>query len=177
MNKKELYNKILQLDGLTNEEKSELLGLLRKQKKYGLVWEDKPEDVEERLRDELPVLVEDTSKALISTETDAPNHILIEGDNLEALTTLAYTHEGKIDVIYIDPPYNTGNKDFVYNDKFVDKEDSYRHSKWLSFMSKRLRIAKQLLSDKGMIFISIDDNEQAQLKLLCNDLFGRFSME
>ena len=172
MNKKELYNKILQLDGLTNEEKSELLGLLRKQKKYGLVWEDKPEDVEERLRDELPVLVEDTSKALISTETDAPNHILIEGDNLEALTTLAYTHEGKIDVIYIDPPYNTGNKDFVYNDKFVDKEDSYRHSKWLSFMSKRLRIAKQLLSDKGMIFISIDDNEQAQLKLLCNDLFG-----
>ena len=172
MNKKELYNKILQLDGLTNEEKSELLGLLRKQKKYGLVWEDKPEDVEERLRDELPVLVEDTSKALISTETDEPNHILIEGDNLEALTTLAYTHEGKIDVIYIDPPYNTGNKDFVYNDKFVDKEDSYRHSKWLSFMSKRLRIAKQLLSDKGMIFISIDDNEQAQLKLLCNDLFG-----
>ena len=172
MNKKELYNKILRLDGLTNEEKSELLGLLRKQKKYGLVWEDKPEDVEERLRKELPVLVEDTSKAIISTETDAPNHILIEGDNLEALTTLAYTHEGKIDVIYIDPPYNTGNKDFVYNDKFVDKEDSYRHSKWLSFMSKRLRIAKQLLSDKGVIFISIDDNEQAQLKLLCDEIFG-----
>lgn len=102
MNKKELYNKILQLDGLTNEEKSELLGLLRKQKKYGLVWEDKPEDVEERLREELPVLVEDTAKALISTEADAPNHILIEGDNLEALTALTYTHEGKIDVIYID---------------------------------------------------------------------------
>ncbi len=174
MNKKELYNKILQLDGLTNEEKSELLGLLRKQKKYGLVWEDKPEDVEERLREELPVLVEDTAKALISTEADAPNHILIEGDNLEALTALTYTHEGKIDVIYIDPPYNTGNNDFVYNDKFVDKEDSYRHSKWLSFMAKRLRIAKQLLSDKGVIFISIDDNEQAQLKMLCDDsnLFG-----
>lgn len=160
MNKKELYNKILQLDGLTNEEKSELLGLLRKQKKYGLVWEDKPENVEERLREEHPVLVEDTSKAIISTEADVPNHILIEGDNLEALTALAYTHEGKIDVIYIDPPYNTGNKDFIYNDSFVDKEDSYRHSKWLSFMSKRLRIAKQLLSDKGVIFISIDDNEQ-----------------
>ena len=174
MNKKKLYTKILQLDGLTNEEKSELLGLLRKQKKYGLVWEDKPENVEERLREELPVLVEDTSKAIISPEADAPNHILIEGDNLEALTALAYTHEGKIDVIYIDPPYNTGNKDFVYNDKFIDKEDSYRHSKWLSFMAKRLRIAKQLLSDKGVIFISIDDNEQAQLKLLCDnpDLFG-----
>ena len=172
MNKKELYNKILQLDGLTNEEKSELLGLLRKQKKYGLVWEDKPEDVEERLREELPVLVEDISKAIISTEADAPNHILIEGDNLETLTALAYTHEGKIDVIYIDPPYNTGNNDFVYNDKFVDKEDSYRHSKWLSFMAKRLCIAKQLLSDKGVIFISIDDNEQAHLKLLCDEIFG-----
>lgn len=172
MNKKELYDKILQFDGLTNEEKSELLGLLRKQKKYGLVWEDKPEAVEERLREELPVLLEDISKAIISTETNTPNHILIEGDNLEALTALAYTHEGKIDVIYIDPPYNTGNKDFVYNDKFVDKEDSYRRSKWLSFMSKRLRIAKQLLSDKGVIFISIDDNEQAQLKLLCDEIFG-----
>ena len=172
MNKKELYNKILQLDGLTNEQKSELLGLLRKQKKYGLVWEDKPEDVEERLREELPVLVEDASRAIISTEVDAPNQILIEGDNPEALTALAYTHEGKIDVIYIDPPYNTGNNDFVYNDRFVDKEDSYRHSKWLSFMNKRLRIAKQLLSDKGVIFISIDDNEQAQLKLLCDEILG-----
>lgn len=172
MNKKELCNKILQLDGLTAEEKSELLGLLRKQKKYGLVWEDKPETVEERLRKELPILVEDTDKAIISEDADAPNHILIEGDNLEALTALAYTHEGKIDVIYIDPPYNTGNKDFVYNDSFVDKEDSYRHSKWLSFMNKRLRIAKQLLSDRGVIFISIDDNEQAQLKLLCDEIFG-----
>ena len=138
MNRNELANKIRGIDGLTNDEKSALIELLRKQKKYGLVWEDKPEDVEERLRDELPVLIEDTGNAIISEDADAPNHILIEGDNLEALTALAYTHEGKIDVIYIDPPYNTGNKDFVYNDRFVDKEDSYRHSKWLSFMSKRL---------------------------------------
>ena len=172
MNRNELANKIRGIDGLTNDEKSALIELLRKQKKYGLVWEDKPEDVEERLREELPVLIEDTGKAIISEDACAPNHILIEGDNLEALTALAYTHEGKIDVIYIDPPYNTGNKDFVYNDQFVDKEDSYRHSKWLSFMSKRLRIAKRLLSDKGVIFISIDDNEQAQLKLLCDEVFG-----
>lgn len=89
-----------------------------------------------------------------------------------SLSTLAYTHEGKIDVIYIDPPYNTGNKDFVYNDSFVDSEDSYRHSKWLSFMSKRLKIAKKLLSERGVIFISIDDNEQAALKLLCDEIFG-----
>ena len=172
MNKNELANKIRGIDGLTNDEKSALIELLRKQKKYGLLWEDKPEDVEERLREELPVLIEDTGKAIISEDAGAPNHILIEGDNLEALTALAYTHEGRIDVIYIDPPYNTGNKDFVYNDQFVDKEDSYRHSKWLSFMSKRLRIAKRLLSDKGVIFISIDDNEQAQLKLLCDEVFG-----
>lgn len=85
---------------------------------------------------------------------------------------MAYTHEGKIDIIYIDPPYNTGNKDFIYNDSYVDKEDSYRHSKWLSFMSRRLKIAKKLLSDRGVIFISIDDNEQAQLKLLCDETFG-----
>lgn len=173
MNKNELANKIRGIDGLTNDEKSALIELLRKQKKYGLVWEDKPEDVEERLREELPVLIEDTGKAIVSEDTDAPNHILIEGDNLEALTALAYTHEGQIDVIYIDPPYNTGNKDFVYNDQFVDKEDNYRHSKWLSFMSKRLRIAKRLLSDKGVIFISIDDNEQAQLKLLCDEVFNQ----
>lgn len=136
-----------------------------------MVWEDKPEVVEERLRDELPILTEVPERTIISEDKDAPNHILIEGDNLEALATLAYTHEGKIDIIYIDPPYNTGNNDFIYNDSYVDKEDSYRHSKWLSFMSRRLRIAKKLLSDYGVIFISIDDNEQADLKILCDSIF------
>lgn len=159
------------MDALTVEEKSAIIDLL-KQKKYGLVWENKPEDVEERLRAELPVLKEVKDKALLDGGDYAPNHILIEGDNLEALTALTYTHENSVDVIYIDPPYNTGNKDFVYNDSFVDSEDGYRHSKWLSFMDKRLRIAKRLLSDRGVIFISIDDNEQANLKLLCDDVFG-----
>lgn len=172
INKAELIGKLQTLEGLTNEERSNLIGLLRQHKKYGLVWEDKPEDVEERLREELPILREVKDKAILSDVPDAPNHILIEGDNLEVLTALSYTHEGKIDVIYIDPPYNTGNKDFVYNDSFVDSEDSYRHSKWLSFMNKRLKIAKKLLSDKGVIFISIDDNEQAQLKLLCHEIWG-----
>lgn len=172
IDKAELISKLQTLEGLTIEERSNLIGLLRQQKKYGLVWEDKPEDVEERLRESLPVLREVKGKEILSDVPDAPNHILIEGDNLEALTALSYTHEGKIDVIYIDPPYNTGNKDFVYNDSFVDTEDSYRHSKWLSFMNKRLKIAKKLLSDRGVIFISIDDNEQAQLKLLCDSIFG-----
>ena len=172
IDKSELISKLQTLEGLSNDERSSLIGLLREHKKYGLVWEDKPEDVEERLREELPVLREVKDKDILSDSADAPNHILIEGDNLEALTALSYTHEGKIDVIYIDPPYNTGNKDFVYNDSFVDTEDGYRHSKWLSFMNKRLNIAKKLLSDKGVIFISIDDNEQANLKLLCDEVFG-----
>lgn len=172
INKQELIGKIHGIEGLSNDEKSALIELLRTHKKYGLVWEDKPENVEERLREELPVLTEVKERAIISEDPDAPNHILIEGDNLEALTALSYTHAGKIDVIYIDPPYNTGNKDFVYNDAFVDKEDSFRHSKWLSFVSKRLAIAKRLLSPSGVIFISIDDNEQAQLKLLCDEIFG-----
>lgn len=172
MDKTALKNKIRALEGLTNDEKSALIELLNRQKKYGLVWEEKPEEAEERLRDELPVLNEVKERFVPSDAPDAPNHILIEGDNLEALTALTYTHAGKVDVIYIDPPYNTGNKDFVYNDSFVDSEDAFRHSKWLSFMNKRLKIAKGLLSDKGAIFISIDDNEQAQLKLLCDEVFG-----
>lgn len=175
MNKIDLARNIQALDGLSNEEKTALLELIRGHKKYGLVWEDKPEDIEERLRADLPVLVErndDKVHPIISDNPDAPNHLIIEGDNLAALTELSYTHAGKIDVIYIDPPYNTGNKDFIYNDSYVDKEDSYRHSKWLSFLAKRLRIAKNLLSEKGVIFISIDDNEQANLKLLCDEIFG-----
>ena len=169
-----LIDRINTLEGLTDDERSALLGLLREHKTYGLVWEDKPEEMEERLRNELPVLVEVKDRALTDAGPYAPNHILIEGDNLEALTTLAYTHEGKIDVIYIDPPYNTGNKDFIYNDSYVDSEDGYRHSKWLSFMSRRLRIAKKLLSDRGVIFISIDDNELHNLISMCDsqDFFG-----
>ena len=170
MNKQDLISKIKQLEGISQDERAYLINLVNTKKKYGLVWEDKPEDVEEQLRDNLPVLKEVKDKAIINGE-DNPNHILIEGDNLHALTALTFTHEGAIDVIYIDPPYNTGNKDFKYNDTFVDKEDSYRHSKWLSFMDKRLRIAKRLLSEKGIIFISIDDYEQATLKLLCDEIF------
>lgn len=172
MNKYELAKKINELEGLTNDEKSELIKLLRSQKKYGLVWDDKPEDAEQRMVSEQPVLVEVPERAILSDDAEAPNHILIEGDNLEALTALSYTHTGKIDVIYIDPPYNTGNKDFSYNDTFIDRENGYRHSMWLSFMDKRLEISKNLLSSRGTIFISIDDNELSQLKLLCDEIFG-----
>lgn len=170
MNKTDLIQKVKALDGLSQDERAYLINLVNTKKKYGLVWEDKPEDVEEQLRENLPVLKEAKDKAIVNGE-DYPNHILIEGDNLHALTALSFTHEGNIDVIYIDPPYNTGNNDFKYNDNYVDKEDSFRHSKWLSFMHKRLEIAKRLMSKHGVIFISIDDNEVNQLKLLCDEVF------
>ena len=170
MKKTDLIHKLEQLQGISDEERAYLINLVNTKKKYGLVWEDKPEDVEEQLRENLPVLKEVKERAIINGE-EYPNHILIEGDNLHALTALTFTHEGKIDVIYIDPPYNTGNKDFKYNDTFVDKEDSYRHSKWLSFMHKRLEIGKRLLRNNGVIFINIDDNEAAQLKILCDEIF------
>lgn len=175
MNKKDILDKLKSLDGLNNDERAYLVNLVKTKKKYGLVWEDKPEKVEEQLRTKLPILKEVKERAIINdTETEKhPNHILIEGDNLHALTALTFTHENKIDIIYIDPPYNTGKKyEFKYNDKYVNKDDDFRHSRWLSFISKRLKIAKKLLQDDGLILISIDDNELAQLKLLGNEVFG-----
>lgn len=141
-------------------------------KRYGLVWEEHAELVEEEMKSKIPVFVEDESKKIKGNPASEDYHFLLEGDNLHSLHLLEKTHASKIDVIYIDPPYNTGNKDFIYNDKIVDKNDGYSHSKWLSFMSKRLEIAQNLLSETGVIFISIDDNEQAQLKLLCDEVFG-----
>jgi len=156
----------------TKDELIKELQLLKKQKKYGLVWENHVEEVVERCKTEAPILVAKKDKQIKDTDKNKPTNILIEGDNYHALQVLNYTHKDKIDVIYIDPPYNTGNKDFVYNDSYVDKEDNFRHSKWLSFTEKRLILAKKLLKKDGVIFISIDDNEQAQLKLLCNGIFG-----
>lgn len=140
-------------------------------KKYGLIWEEHEERVDKELETQIPTFEEVKGKEIISNHDDKFN-FLLEGDNLHSLYLLKKTHKGKIDVIYIDPPYNTGNKDFMYNDCHIDSEDSYKHSKWLSFMKRRLEIANELLSDKGTIFISIDDNEFAQLKLLCDDIFG-----
>lgn len=146
---------------------------LKKKKKYGLVWDEEknPEEVVEVCKEKLPVLKEVKSKE-ITTDKNKSINLLIEGDNYHALSVLNYTHKGKVDVIYIDPPYNTGNKDFKYNDHYVDREDGYRHSKWLNFMEKRLQLAKNLLKKTGVIFISIDDNEGSQLKLLCDKIFG-----
>lgn len=161
-------------DNWSKEELIREIQKLEKRKKYGIVWEEEkePEKVVLACREKLPVLVEEKNKEIMVDES-GPINILIEGDNYHALSVLNYTHKGIVDVIYIDPPYNRGTGDnFVYNDKIVDMEDSFRHSKWLSFMYKRLKLAKNLLSNRGMLFISIDDTEVAQLKLLCDEIFG-----
>ena len=144
---------------------------LTRRKKFGLVWEESAEDIALELHENLPVVEHIKSKGFRLGESD-PANLLIEGDNLNTLHVLGYTHQSAIDLIYIDPPYNTGLKDFRYNDHWVRPDDSYKHSKWLSFISKRLLLARNLLSDAGAIFISIDNNEQAQLKLLGDEVFG-----
>ena len=140
-------------------------------KKYGLIWEEHEERVDKELENQIPAFEEIKDKEIVSNPNEKFN-FLLEGDNLHSLYLLEKTHKGLIDVIYIDPPYNTGHKDFMYSDMIVDSSDGYRHSKWLSFMFKRLNMAKELLKNNGVIFISIDDNEFGQLKLLCDEIFG-----
>lgn len=157
-------NLLQYLDELTQDVKG---------KKYGLVFEQHREKIDETLAANTPVLTEEKD---LFIDNGGEMNFLIEGDNLAALKLLEKTHKGKIDVIYIDPPYNTGNEDFFYEDDYVDVSDVFRHSKWLSFMEKRLKIAKNLLSKDGCILVSIDKNEGFQLKILLDEIFGEESM-
>jgi len=144
---------------------------LKNKKKYGLVWEEKPEEVVEMCKKKLPVLKDDKDKEII-TDKEKPINLLIEGDNYHALSVLNYTHNKKIDVIYIDPPYNTGAKDWKYNNDYVDINDAWRHSKWLNMMANRLQLAKNLLREDGVLICAIDDNEFYRLGLLLEDIFN-----
>jgi len=150
---------------------NELTAELNAAKKYGLVWdrESVPEDVVQKCKTYIPVL--DSKKELIVLN-GGNNNLLIEGDNFHSLTSLSFVMRDQVDIIYIDPPYNTGNEDYSYNDKFVNRDDGFRHSKWLNGIEKRLKLARELLKDSGVIFISIDDNEFFNLKLLCDQIFG-----
>lgn len=158
------------LEEYSKEELIEAIKHLKKRKKFGLVWESKPENVVEQCRTELPVLEQDETLAL-SKVKNAPTNLIIEGDNYHALSVLNYTHSGKVDVIYIDPPYNTGAKDWKYNNRYVDSNDTYRHSKWLNMMRNRLILAKSLLTKTGVMIVTIDDYEAATLGLLLDELF------
>ena len=127
-------------------------------KKYGLVWEEHEEEVDVKMRTHIPVFTENTEKEIVGNPESEQFNFLLEGDNLHSLKLLKKTHKGIVDVIYIDPPYNTGNS-FRYNDSIVGDEDAYKHSKWLSFMSERLKIAHTILKKDGIIFISVNDFE------------------
>lgn len=154
-------------------DKSRLVAELKRlssRKKYGLVWEEKPEAVVEQCKSQLPVLEEVTDR-ILEIDASLPTNFIIEGDNYHALSVLNYTHAGKIDVIYIDPPYNTGAKDWKYNNDYVDANDTYRHSKWLSMMHSRLLLAKKLLKEDGALICAIDENEQAHLGVMLEEIF------
>lgn len=141
------------------------------EKKYGLVWEEHSEEVDELLEENIPVLIADPERRLCKDET-LPWNFIIEGDNLQALYLLEKTHKGKVDCIYIDPPYNTGAKDWKYNNDYVDGNDVYRHSKWLSMMKNRLMLAKHLLNpNNSVLIVSIDENEYNHLGVLLGELF------
>lgn len=148
-----------------------------KTKKLGLVWdsEREPEQIVLDCENNLPILKRLKSKEVRTN--DCEDNILIEGDNYHALTVLNYTHKEKVDVIYIDPPYNTGNKSWKYNNNYVEKDDGYRHSKWLNMMQKRLNIAKKLLKKDGCLICAIDENEHATLGLLLKKIFKSYKID
>jgi adenine-specific DNA-methyltransferase len=159
-------------DNYEQYSKEELLRLLRerdRKPKFGLVWERNEIEHDKSLNDDFVALDLDPG---LSCGAAPYENLIIEGDNFDALRYLRMTHAGRVNCIYIDPPYNTGNSDFIYNDRFVDKDDSYRHSKWLEFMYRRLTLAKDLLAEDGVIFVSIDDNEMLHLGMLMDQVFG-----
>lgn len=140
-------------------------------KKYGLVWEQHEEAVDVQMRDNIPVFTECKDNEII-TDAGGTYNFLLEGDNLHSLRLLEKTHAGRVDLIYIDPPYNTQNKEFIYDDQKIDSTDGFQHSKWISFMYERLLIARNLLSETGVLAISIGHQEVNNLMLLCQELFA-----
>ncbi len=139
-------------------------------KKYGLLWEEHEEAVEVKMQESIPVFTEDATREMHLI--DGPFNFILEGDNLHSLHLLEKTCKESVDCIYIDPPYNTGSHDWKYNNDYVDKVDSFRHSKWLSMMNARLQIAKKLLKDDGVLICAIDENELGTTLLLLDDVFG-----
>jgi len=139
-----------------------------------LNWDNIPEDNAVLLKDFVPI-IDTEARDEVVTQNDllaaAATHKLVKGDNLHALIALLPEYKGTVDFIYIDPPYNTGNS-FIYNDKFVAKDDRFKHSSWLSFMSRRLELAWQFLKPTGIIMVAIDDKEQAYLKVLMDRMYG-----
>lgn len=152
------------------EKVNKLTEQLSKNDKLGLVFERQTEDAILNRKLNVPVIIENKVKHVANGGND---NLLLIGDNFDSLTNLLQTHRGRVNVIEIDPPYNTGNKDFWYHDDYVNNEDTFRHSKWLSFMEPRLSMAKNLLSDDGIVVVHIDYNEFAELKMLMDRVYGQ----
>ncbi|MDE2232602.1 MAG: site-specific DNA-methyltransferase [Patescibacteria group bacterium] len=163
---------------LSKEDLVKIVEKLESRKKYGLIWDEEKvkEQFEKDAQNALPVLKEIKGKEIVDKDQSKPINILIEGDNYHALSVLNFTHQGKIDVIYIDPPYNTGSTDWKYNNDYVDSNDTYRHSKWLSMMSKRLRLARRLLTEDGVLICAIDENELSRLGMLLEEVFEGYEI-
>jgi len=168
-NEKDLLKKISELEAELKKTK--------KQKKYGLVYEDKPEQIVEDCKRNVPILrLKENRKGVdpvVITDATKEENILIEGDNYHALTVLNYTHKSKFKIIYADPPYNTGNRSWRYNNNYVEKDDAFRHSKWASYIGNRLKLTRDLLTEDGIIIFAIDDYEVHTLRLLMDDIFGQ----
>ena len=164
------------IEEYSKEELVELVKALRKRKKYGLVWEAKPEEVVDQCRRELPVF-EEVQERAIEKADGKPTNLIIEGDNYHALSVLNYTHAGKVDVIYIDPPFNTGSRDWKYNNDYVEKDDPWKHTKWVSMMYQRLVLAKNLLKKDGALIVAIDDYEVHHLGLLLEEIFPTYERD
>ena len=141
--------------------------------KLGLYWEASAIERDAALNANivLPRVVEENSHNLNAVAGQGTPNLIIEGDNYDSLRLLKSTHAGKVRVIYIDPPYNTGNKDWVYNDRYVGANDRWRHSQWLEFLYRRLTLAKDLLTQDGVIMVSINDENRARLELLMDEVF------
>jgi adenine-specific DNA-methyltransferase len=164
----------------TKLEKEELINIIRdlQNKKYGLVWDEEAtrEQFERDSLNAFPFLREVKTKG-IDKDIEGPVNILIEGDNYHSLSVLNYTHQDRVDVIYIDPPFNTGSQTWKYNNKFVEPDDPWKHSKWLSMMKKRLVLAKRLLKSDGAIIVAIDDYEVHHLGLLLEAAFPSYERD
>ncbi|UHQ19189.1 site-specific DNA-methyltransferase [Lysobacter sp. KIS68-7] len=162
------------LDGLSAPELRRLLVEHLTKRRLGLTWERDLIAHDAALNADivLPRQVPAWSLRPQGMSADACHHnLVIEGDNFDALRLLKSTHTGRIRVIYIDPPYNTGNKDWVYNDRFVSKTDRWRHSQWLEWLYQRLMLARDLLAPDGVILVSINDDNRARLELLMDEVF------
>lgn len=161
---------LARLDTLTPQELKRHLVQELTRKKLGLAWETDFVERDAALNSNMVFPELDVKESLLNT-SDYSDNLIIEGDNFDALRLLKATHTGKIRVILIDPPYNTGNKDWVYNDNYVNKNNRWKHSTWLEFLYRRLSLARDLLTPDGAIIVTINDENRARLELLMDEVF------